>query len=192
MANNNTPSGRNDRGQGDNGQNDNNRRSNGQMFMMMLFMALVVLFFFSLITSRTTGSAEEISYSQFLEMVENGEVASVKIKSYQIDITPKGEEDETDSESSIASTSSTAKYYTAIVADEELVQTLRDNGVEINGTIPDTTSAIMYNILSIVLPILMLWGLLFYFMRRTGGGGGIMGVGKSNAKVYMEKETGVT
>jgi cell division protease FtsH len=67
---------------------------------------------------------------------------------------------------------------------------LKEKGVQIKGYIPDGVSSAILNILSIVLPILLLWGVLILFMKRSGGN--MMGVGKSNARVYAEKETGVT
>ena len=176
-GNNNGNNGRN------NGGNNNKKNSNnGQMFMTMLIMSLVFMFFMSMFTSKTElSSSREISYTEFLDMVEKGEVESVKIGTYRIDITAVAEEGE-----------AVASYYTALVEDDTLVETLEKYNVDISGTIPSSTAAIMYNILSIVLPLALLWGFFYFMMKRSGGAGGIMGVGRSNAKVYVEKETGVT
>ena len=73
----------------------------------------------------------------------------------------------------------------------DLLKTLEKHDVNIKGTIPDNTSVWIYNILSFVIPLVLVWVLLGFLMRRMGGGG-VMGVGKSNAKVYVEKQTGVT
>ncbi len=180
MADNN----RNRPNSGNGRQGNNNNKKNGQMFMYMIVIALIVMFFASMFSSSMNfGNSKEISYSEFLEMVEKGEVESVKIEPYQINITPVPANE---------NQFSSITYYTARVDDDELVSVLEKYDVDITGTIPSTTSAIIYNILSIILPIGLLWGLLFFFMRKSGGGGGIMGVGKSNAKVYVERKTGVT
>ena len=84
----------------------------------------------------------------------------------------------------------TMPYYTAYIADEELLPLLKAHNVEIDGEISDSTAVIIYNVLSFVIPLVLLWVLFSFLMKRMGGGA--MGVGKSNAKVYVEKSTGVT
>ena len=81
-------------------------------------------------------------------------------------------------------------YYTAYIADEDLLPLLKAHNVEIDGEIADSTAVIIYNVLSFVIPIVLLWILMSFLMKRMGGGA--MGVGKSNAKVYAEKSTCVT
>ena len=81
-------------------------------------------------------------------------------------------------------------YYCGRVADEDLIPLLKEKGVEIYGVIPDNTSTWIYSILSYLIPLVLIWVLLGFLMKRMGGGA--MGVGKSNAKVYVEKQTGVT
>ena len=76
------------------------------------------------------------------------------------------------------------------MADEDLIPLLKEKGVEIYGVIPDNTSTWIYSILSYLIPLVLIWVLLGFLMKRMGGGA--MGVGKSNAKVYVEKQTGVT
>ena len=174
--NNNNKNGQN----GDNGGNKNN----GQMVMVMILVALVVLFFMSMISSRMMiGSEQQISYSEFLDKVESGDVAAVEIETYQINITPTDD----DQNGKLI-----GGYYTGRVQDENLVSFLEEHDVDISGKIPDSSAAVIYNILSIILPIALIWGFFYFIMKRQGGGAGMMGVGKSNAKVYVQKETGVT
>ncbi|MDD7641472.1 MAG: ATP-dependent zinc metalloprotease FtsH [bacterium] len=173
--NNNNNNGNNNRGSG----GRNNR--NGQMVMMFVLITLVALLFMSLISKwQTQMTAREISYTEFLQMVDEGKIESVVLSSQQIDITPKQSKDEV----------VPITYYTGYVGDEDLVPMLKDAGVDIKGEIPDNTAGWIYNIVSFLLPLVILWGLMGFLMKRMGGGA--MGVGKSNAKVYVEKKTGVT
>ena len=169
-----------------NGGNNNNgggprNNRNGQMVMMFVLITLVALLFMSLISKwQTQMTAREISYTEFLQMVDEGKVESVVLSSQQIDITPKKSADEV----------VPITYYTGYVGDEDLVPMLKEAGVDIKGEIPDNTAGWIYNIASFLIPIVLLWGLMGFLMKRMGGGA--MGVGKSNAKVYVEKKTGVT
>lgn len=173
--NNNQNGGNNNRG----GGSRNNR--NGQMVMMFVLITLVALLFMSLISKwQTQMTAREISYTEFLQMVDEGKIKSVELSSQQIDITPKATDDEV-----IPIT-----YYTGYVGDEDLIPMLKKAGVDIKGEIPDNTAGWIYNIASFLIPLVLLWGLMGFLMKRMGGGA--MGVGKSTAKVYVEKKTGVT
>ena len=177
---------RNQNNNNKNGQNGDNggNKNNGQMVMVMILVALVVLFFMSMISSRMMiGSEQQISYSEFLDKVESGDVAAVEIETYQINITPTDD----DQNGKLI-----GGYYTGRVQDENLVSFLEEHDVDISGKIPDSSAAVIYNILSIILPIALIWGFFYFIMKRQGGGAGMMGVGKSNAKVYVQKETGVT
>lgn len=174
--NNNQNGGNNNRG---GGGPRNNR--NGQMVMVFVLITLVALLFMSLVSKwQTQMTAQEISYTEFLKMVEDGKVESVDLGSQQIDITPKPDKNEI----------IPVTYYTGYVGDQDLVPTLKEAGVEIKGEIPDNTAGWIYNIVSFLLPIVILWVLLGFLMKRMGGGA--MGVGKNTAKVYVEKKTGVT
>ncbi len=149
--------------------------------MIFVLITLVALLFMSLVSKwQTEMTAQEISYTEFLDMVEQGKVKSVQISSQQIDIVPVPSEDDI-----IPIT-----YYTGYVGDDDLISILKEAGVEIKGEIPDNTAGWIYNIVSFLLPLVILWGLLGFLMKRMGGGP--MGVGKSTAKVYVEKKTGVT
>lgn len=179
----NNPNNNNNKNGGNNNNNNGGPRNNrnGQMVMMFVLITLVALLFMSMISKwQTQMTAKEISYTEFLQMVEDGKVESVELSSQQIDITPKPVEDE------VLPTS----YYTGYVGDEDLVPMLKEASVDIKGEIPDNTAGWIYNIVSFLLPLVLLWVLMGYLMKRMGGGA--MGVGKSTAKVYVEKKTGVT
>ena len=167
-------------GNNNNGGGSRNNR-NGQMVMMFVLITLVALLFMSLISKwQTQMTAREISYTEFLQMVDEGKIESVELSAQQIDITPKKSADDV----------VPITYYTGYVGDQDLVPMLKEAGVDIKGEIPDNTAGWIYNIASFLIPIVLLWGLMGFLMKRMGGGA--MGVGKSNAKVYVEKKTGVT
>ena len=172
-----------DNQQGPNNNNGDKRNDkNGQMLLMLIVVTLVALFIMSLVTRLETSSmSKEISYTEFLNMIDEDKVAAVEFASQQINITPKTEK------GSISLTT----YYTGYVNDSELLPLLKEKNIDIRATIPDNTSTWVYNILSFVIPLVLVWILLGFLMKRMGGGG-MMGVGKSNAKVYVEKSTGVT
>ena len=171
-----------DNQQGPNNNGDKRNDKNGQMLLMLIVVTLVALFIMSLVTRLETSSmSKEISYTEFLNMINEDKVAAVEFASQQINITPKTEK------GSISLTT----YYTGYVNDSELLPLLKEKDIDIRATIPDNTSTWVYNILSFVIPLVLVWILLGFLMKRMGGGG-MMGVGKSNAKVYVEKSTGVT
>ncbi len=165
-----------------NGNNgNNNRRGTGQTILIFVIATLLALFMMSMITRlQTSATTKEITYTEFLGMVKKDQVQSVVIGNYEIDITPKLNEN----------TLIPITYYTGIVRDDELLPLLQEHNVDVSGTIPDTTSSLLYNILSFVIPLVLVWVVLWFLMRRMGGGA--MGVGKSTAKVYVERSTGVT
>lgn len=162
---------------------DNKNNKNGQMIMAFILVSLVALFIMSAVSNRLAQmSSKKVPFTEFLKMVEEGKVESIDITSTQIDITPKAKEDDLYK----------ITYYTGIVNDPELIPLLKEHDVEINGYIPDNTSTWILNILSIVIPLAFIWIVMGFLMKRMGGGGGVMGVGKSNAKIYVEKTTGIT
>ena len=180
--------------------NSNNNQGNGpqkkQSIFSLLLAVLAVLMGMSFITKLASASDYEITYSEFIDMVEADEVESVIISDTQINITPIGDkETETEEEQLdkpvLGNANATVTYHTGNLDDDNLYPLLEKHNVEYSKTIPDN-SAFLWNILSIVLPILLLWGLLSLMFRKMGGSGGPMGVGKSNAKVYVQQETGVT
>ncbi len=166
-----------------NKQNRDHNNKNGQVILTFIMVSLVVLFIMSIISNKWTQQLnQKISYTEFLEKVEAGEVESIEFTGTQINIVQKSGKDVRYKQT----------YYTGMVNDAEMIPLLKKHNVEIFGYIPDNTSTWIYNILSFVIPLALVWILLAYLMRRMGGGGGVMGVGKSNAKVYVEKSTGVT
>lgn len=132
-------------------------------------------------------SNQEITYNEFLEKVDAGEVKSVEITDDQINIIPKSEESDNP-----FMAAEEINYYTGRVEDDTLIQHLLDKGVEIKGEIPDNSGFLLSILLTYVLPFVIIIFLFNFLMKKMSGGGGPMGVGKSNAKVYVQKETGVT
>lgn len=181
-----------------NGQNNNNKKH--QPIMLFVLFALFAMFITSLLYSNVGSSTKEpMTYSKFLELIEDDQVESVVFDSDKINIKLKKDTTHVSSKKSEAflqyykqSTGQelSMNYYTAYLRDDALLPLLKEHKVEIDGEIPDSTAVVIYNILSIVLPLVILWLLFSFLMRRMGGGA--MGVGKSNAKVYVEKSTGVT
>ena len=182
-------------GSGGNGNNGGNRpggnggRNNrgGQGIMAFILLTLVALFVYALISNSIShASTQEKSYSDFIKQLDKGNVKSVEFDSYEIDykLVDDGHKDYD------------ITYYTGRVADDELVPTLKKaktsegKSIEIKAAIPDNTSTWIFNILSFIVPLILLWMLLAFVSKKMGGSMG-MGVGKSTAKVYVEKSTGV-
>ncbi len=200
MENNNQTNNQNNNPNNQNNNQNQNNQGNGpqkkQSIFSLLLAVLAVLMGMSFITKLASASDYEITYSEFIDMVEADEVESVIISDTQINITPiEDKETETEEEQMdrpvLGNANSTVTYHTGNLDDDNLYPLLEKHNVEYSKTIPDN-SAFLWNILSIVLPILLLWGLLSLMFRKMGGSGGPMGVGKSNAKVYVQQETGVT
>lgn len=183
-------------GSGGNGNNGGNRpggnggRNNrgGQGIMAFILLTLVALFVYALISNSIShASTQEKSYSDFIKQLDKGNVKSVEFDSYEIDykLVDDGHKNYD------------ITYYTGRVADDELVPTLKKaktsegKSIEIKAAIPDNTSTWIFNILTFIVPLILLWVLLAFVSKKMGGSMG-MGVGKSTAKVYVEKSTGVT
>jgi cell division protease FtsH len=167
------------------GGNDNNGRKpqNVRIFIICLIAAILAMLFFKYLTEQVqSAKVEEITYDEFLKMLEKGEVESVVIENQRIMITPK-------TQTSFYGLT----YYTGIVDDPELTQRLYDSGVKFNAQVIDKSSTIVDILLVYVLPFVLIYVLMYFFLRMLSkSSGGVMGVGKSNAKIYVEKETGVT
>ena len=184
-----------------NGGNDQKGPQKRQSFMLLLVAALITLLSMSfLMNSVSNSSSKEITYDEFLQMVEDGKVDSVLIKSDKLVITPKQDKAQEKTESSRNpfalyggyDSQPEIKYYTGIVEDDTLPAFLNKYDVAYSKEIPDNSSWILSILLTYVLPIVILWVLLSFLFRKMSGGGMMGGVGKSNAKVYVQKETGVT
>jgi cell division protease FtsH len=153
------------------------------MFLICAGITVVMLTIFSTLMEQVT--TKEIYYNEFIDMLEAGNVEEIQFKSSgKIVITPK------ESEGSVMPTT----YWTIYLDDPDLIETLKEQypDVKFKGDMSDTKTSF----LSYLLPFVLVYGAIYllfrHMMKSAGGGGGIMGVGKSNAKVYVEKETGVT
>ena len=175
---------------GNGGRNSGGNRNNrgGQGIMAFVITALLALFVYALISNHiSNASTQEKTYTDFLEELDKGNVKSVEFDSYEIDYTLVDDGHD----------SYDVKYYTGRIADEELLKELKTSKtsegkpIKINAAIPDNTSTWVLNILSFIIPLLLLWVLFAFLSKKMGGSMG-MGVGKSTAKVYVEKSTGVT
>lgn len=187
----------------DNNQRKNNggdNKRNKQPIFMFIIFSLIALFITNFIyNSSGSSTSQEITYTQFLELVEKNEVKSIVIESEKINITLTDDADfsassDTDSLAKAYEKSTGQKlkisYYTTYINDESLLPLLKEHNVIIDAKGSDATSTIILNILSFVVPLVILWAIFAFAMKRMGGGA--MSVGKSNAKVYVEKSTGVT
>lgn len=180
-GNNNQNGGNNNQNNGNNNQNGDKKGGNGQMILAFVIITLVTLFFMSLLNRCSADmTSQRITYTEFVQMVKDDKVEKVEVGANQFNITPKSDD----------KTLVKMTYYTGFIKDENLLDLLNKHKVEIDGYIPNNTSTWVFNILSIVLPLIIIWIIFGAVMKKAGGG--MMGVGKSNAKVYVEKTTGVT
>ena len=183
-------------GNGDNqgnGSSDKNGQGNGngngqprQNLLMMLVAAMVTLLFVSFFLRGTSSSMEEITYSRFVQMVEEDKVARIEIEDSRINIAPKSETQ--------PDQSAPLRYYTGKAEDDTaLTARALEHGAIVKAEAPDSSSLIISMILTYILPVLLMWGLLSLVFRRMSKSGGIMGgVGKSTAKEYVQRDTGIT
>ena len=166
------------------GPMNNKNKNNRQSLLAFLISLMVVMVMVSTFSNMMSDHSSEISYDEFLDMVENDEVESVTIESDQLAIEPKNQP---------ASYGKTLYYTSAIQSGDALVELLEPKGIKLKKETPDPLMEVLASLLSIILPTLLLFGLLMIFMKRMNKSGGMMGgVGKSRAKAYVEKETGVT
>lgn len=175
----------------------NNQGGNGQMpkrpsILVLLIAALFSLLCMSYFMSLMSGDTNEISYNEFLQMVDEGKVERVELNSDRINITIKEEEKKESTQTPFMMTQPAVTYYTGNVNDDTLTQHLLDKGVEVKGEVQDNSGFLLSILLTYILPIALVWIVLSVLFRKMSKGGGPMGVGKSNAKVYVQKETGIT
>jgi len=196
---------------------DPKKKKNTRGIISMVILAMIACYIVGMFyTKKNSVTTEELSYYQFLELVEKGEVKEAEIDSTKI--TFKLKEDAkfegevakqykeafkeieknpfmaalTQGDDALDTMIDNIKYYCVRVSDQDLNEYLYEHDVDFKGVTQSTAVAVIYNILSFVLPVLLIWAILGFAMRKMGGGMGGLGVGKSNAKVYVEKETGVT
>lgn len=183
---NNQPGGGNN-GDGDNnGNNDGNRRPGSPNPMVFIVVAAITLLAISYFLRATNGkTSEEISYNEFVEMVEEEKISSVTITGDRLVIEPVVPEN---------AQASSKTYYTGIAENlTEITARLLKHDITVQCEVEDGSSILISFLLTYVVPVILMWVLLsFLFRRMTKGGGMGFGVGRSNAKVYGEKETGVT
>lgn len=166
----------------DNQNNKNNKNNKQGISFILLVTVITSILVVALFQFQGMTSAKEITYNKFLKMVDDGKVKKVEIQSDKIMIVTKKDKDSGISQ----------EYYTGVVNDDELTKRLEKAGVEFNQEIPDTTSAVAMNVILTFLPIAFFVGMIVWMTKRMSKGGGMMGIGKSNAKMYVEKQTGVT
>lgn len=182
-------SNRNNQGNGnENGNGGNGKNPKKQNLLLLLVTALISLLLISYFMRVVSGATnKEISYNEFMDMIEENQVEKVEIDSSQIVIYPKKQES-----ANLFYTQPVITYYTGKIEDDDtLTKRLLDAGIEVKGSVPDS-SGIILSILSYILPVLLMWGLLSLLFKKMAGGGGAFNMGKSNAKVYVQKETGIT
>lgn len=180
-----------------------------QNIFLLVLAAVISLIFLSMLMVGMRGGKVEVSYTEFIRMVEEDKVATVSFISGRLDFSLRAEEESGNS----GNTSEGSKglgtenpvmkqfniwgvpvqnYYTIRVEDDQLTQRLLDHNVEIRGQTTTLWDSILSILITVVLPIGLMWLLLSFLFRKMNKGGGIMGMGKNTAKVYVQKETGVT
>ncbi len=199
-----------------NQDNKNNKGGQGPkkrgFFVGALVWALVLVIIFNFIAGEIANAGtKEVTYSEFIQMVENNEVATAELANKQITFylskdlpagitRPSGQSSDQDLAKVLAEQMEKGGATCYITAppqgqgyrDDDLLPVLKQHNVAYAFTMEKETSLLMNMLLSYVLPVVIMTGALIFIMRRMGGPGGLGGVGKSNAKVYMEKSTGVT
>lgn len=164
----------------------NNQKKNKIISVVVTF--IVALIFTSLMSYMfDSATKKEITYNQFIDLLDQGQVEKVTFDANKIYIVPK-----TDGTTLIKTT-----FWTTKLDDPELITDLKDKyaGVSFKAEASSASTSILYMLLEGVLPLVFFWAMLMFIMRKTTGGkggGGVFGVGKSNAKIYIQKETGVT
>jgi len=188
MENNNNNNNNNNKNKNNNGNKDGKQPKFNQTIVILMIAALFIFMGISMLNSMVKDATyKEITYDKFTSMVNNDEVSKVTYEADRILIEPK------DQETSISGISYT--YYTGKIDDPEMIQLLKDKGVEWGGEIPNKNSSLIDFILVYILPFLLIYLLFGFVYKKLSKGGGMMGgmgVGKSNAKIYVQKETGVT
>lgn len=186
------PSGPGGNGSGGNGGPGKDPRK--QSIIMFVIAALLSLLLVSSFVKLLTGDSEqEISYNEFIQMLEDGKVETVLIGTDRVYVQSKAEKTNQSPILYLYGMNPSVSYYTGKIEDDDtLTARLLEYGVEVKGQVADGTSALISFLLSYVFPFILMWVLLSLLFRKMSKGGGPMGVGKSNAKVYVQRETGVT
>ena len=188
---NNYGGGNNNNNRNDRNGNNNKKPKNVNLIVFIIIAAVITFIGITMLNSLLRNATyKEISYNEFIEMVNNDEVESVSLEQDRILITPTESAQESNGVNKLGYT-----YYTGYVNDDSLVPLLKRKGIEFTGYIPDSSSSIVEFLVAYVLPFLFIYVIFAFVYRRISKGGGMMGgmgVGKSTAKVYVQKKTGVT
>ena len=176
----------------ENKQDNRNSRNDKRGWLLILIPVIMMgIMIFNLFTYAGNATKKEISYDEFLTMLKEDKIEEVKIASDKLIIVPAEEEPEEAWQKLLPKVKVT--YYTGRVADEQLTERLDAAGVKFGSEIPNTAAAFFWNV---IMPLVLSVGSIILIMvimtKKMSKGGGIMGIGKSNAKMYVEKETGIT
>lgn len=181
MDNNENNHSNNSNNNNDNNNGNNKKKPSATVLVLILSVVLTLVFWQTYSRFKSAGQ-EKITYSEFLDMLEEGQVADVKIYNNKITFEPVRQEQ---------GNVNHVSYYVVRTDDFSIVERLAEAGVTFE-EIDEGSNAILSTLLSYAIMILAFYLLMMLIMRSATKGGGIMGVGKSNAKMYVEKETGVT
>lgn len=179
--NRNNPNNNQGPGNGNNGSNNNNKK---QSLLLLLIASMISLLMISWFLSLGNGQEQQINYSDFITKLENGEVEAVEVTDKQINIYLKPKDKDNPFVRTVLFTGK-------MEGEDALTERLAKYDVEYRKEIPAEAGFLM-TWLPYIISILAMWLLLSFLFRKMSGGGGPMGVGKSNAKVYVQKETGIT
>lgn len=176
------------------GSGGNGKDPRRQSIVLFIIAALISLLLVSSFVKLITGdSQQEISYNEFITMLEEKKIEAVVIGTDRIYIQSKADQGENSPLLYLYGMRPTVSYYTGKIEDDDtLTARLLEYDVEVKGQVADGTSAVISFLLSYVFPFLLMWVLLSFLFRKMSKSGGPMGVGKSNAKVYVQRETGIT
>ena len=164
----------------------NGQGNNHGSILAFLIVTFITLGIMSLVNrAMTSTTTKEITYDQFLDLLDNNLVESVTVDTNKLEIVTKKDQP-------LASQGIEVTYYTGRMDDDKLVDRLQKAGVEFKEEIPDNTTSLILNVLLSFAPLVLIWVLMGVLLRRMNSSTGMMGVGKSRAKMYMQNETGVT
>ena len=180
-----------------NGGKGGPNRNRNNIIMLLISLAIFFFLMWSSTSMLTKSSHEEINYSQFVQMVEAGQVEEVVVEEEILYITPKTEKKEPGNYMDLLMNyyggTSEMVYVTAMMEDySALSARLIAADVAFERTMPSSTGSLIYLLLTSVLPLVLMVAFFAMMMKRMNGKGGMFGMGKSTAKVYVQKETGVT
>ncbi len=182
----------------DNNNNNNNNsggdnKPRGQNILLLVVAALVTILFMTyFMRAMTSTSNKEITYSEFIQMIADKKVESVVIENDRINIIPKVSSDELKFNPFYGSATVITYYTGKAEEDSILTERLLKANIPVSSEVPDSSGAILSFVMYYILPILLMWLIVSFVFRRMSKGGGPLGIGKNNAKVYMQRETGVT